>query len=207
MIESLLKPGDGFLDVGANVGVHTLIASQRVGRTGCVIAVEPNPPVCQRLQANLRLNRITNVLPVGCALGETPLRGQLAVLPDHFNQGLSSLVAKYPESETVEVDVVTGDSLLATHAECAIALIKIDTEGFEVPVLRGLQHTIHNARPGIIFEYNRELWDTGGYVLKEVTSLLEGYQLLEITYRGLVPIEQASSFPPKADILALPISG
>src|ERR1044071_6938865 len=61
LVRNLLGPGDCYLDVGANIGVHVLTAAERVGAQGQVIAVEPNPDIFERLKSNLRLNRVSNV--------------------------------------------------------------------------------------------------------------------------------------------------
>src|SRR6266496_451229 len=69
-VNRFLRPGDVFVDVGANIGLFTLIAASRVGPTGKVIAFEPTSETYERLVGNVRLNRLRNVDCVRSALSD-----------------------------------------------------------------------------------------------------------------------------------------
>jgi hypothetical protein len=132
----------------------------------------------------------------------------LTTFPGSFNQGLSTLLqTTVPQSKSIEIQVTTGDRLMTELDVQSVTLIKIDVEGWEVPVLRGLQKTILESQPAIIFEHRQVLWQQGGFHLQEVLDLLgnSDYELFRITYAGLVPIVAASTpFRHSCDILALP---
>ena len=68
-IKQTVKSGDIVLDVGANIGVHTLVFSTLVGNSGQVVAIEPQSKVRKRLVVNLENNQIGNVHVLGCAIG------------------------------------------------------------------------------------------------------------------------------------------
>ena len=71
-VERLLRPGMTVIDAGAHHGLYTLLASKRVGGDGRVIAIEPSPRECERLEKHLRMNRCSNTELAPCALGEDP---------------------------------------------------------------------------------------------------------------------------------------
>lgn len=130
----VLRPGTLFVDVGANAGTYTLLAS---GVVGChSVALEPVPEAFARLQANLSLNGLHGVEAVNVAAGERAGRVIFTAKEDTTNHALA------PDEEsnaTVPVEVRTLDEVLAGRA---VELLKIDVEGFELPVLQGAPETI-----------------------------------------------------------------
>ncbi|MCC7360935.1 MAG: FkbM family methyltransferase [Anaerolineales bacterium] len=204
LISGLLRPGDCFVDVGANIGVHTLLAARRVGLTGKVIAVEPNAGIFERLRQNCSLNRSENVMLFQCALGDQAGKAQLSIFPNRFNQGLSTLVKQAGGAQQLEVDIVPGDELLGQIADRPIALIKVDTEGWEAPILRGFRRTLERYKPVVIFEHRANLWKAAGYTLREIVEFMAGYDLYEIVYAGLKPISDGYVSGDSSDIIALP---
>ena len=70
MIRDRLEPGDTFIDIGANIGMHTLVASQCVGDQGCVVAIEPYWPSAQALRRNVSMSANDNVRIVEVAVGD-----------------------------------------------------------------------------------------------------------------------------------------
>lgn len=152
-ITSFLRPGDTFIDVGANIGLYTLPASRIVGDSGTVIAVEPSPINRARLEENLALNHIRTVHIEPCALGEAP--GSLSF---HDHDALAhldpSMRSGVPAPDTVTVPVEILDNLVPTHAG-VVTLLKVDVEGFELSVFRGAVDTMRAPRlPVILFELN-----------------------------------------------------
>lgn len=208
VVQSLLKPGSCFVDVGANAGFYTVLAAHLVGRTGLVIALEPNPDIFLRLEANCTLNRLENVRLLQCALDESSCRRNLTTFPSYFNQGLSTLLemTKLP-SKQIEVQAVTGDRLLTELDVQLVNLIKIDVEGWEVPVLKGLHRTLQEQRPAVVFEHRNTLWQQAGYSIREIVDLFNkvGHRLFEISYRGLVPIPESTTSYKSCEIVALPV--
>ena len=142
-----LNPASIFLDVGANVGVHTLAIAPLVKR---IVAIEPFPPVADRLDATLAANSIKNVSVARVALSDH--KGIVSFLaPDSGNLGVGRVVADADDGNLLKLPQETGDTLL-TDETLPVSLVKIDVEGFELAVLGGLQERIRKDRPLIVVE-------------------------------------------------------
>ena len=162
-IREALRPGDLFVDVGANIGVLTLLGASAVGSTGRVVAIEPNPDVCRRLSDHVDSNRLRQVHTVAAAISEQPGEMTLSI-PPTGNTGaatLGTLPARHGGRvhASYRVPVRTGDEVLSEAAQRTSApmLIKVDVEGHEPSVLGGLDATIRTRRPAIILELNHEM--------------------------------------------------
>ncbi|MCR5874967.1 FkbM family methyltransferase [Phenylobacterium sp. J426] len=143
VIEGYLRPGDVFLDVGANVGNHAIYVALYC-QPGEVIVVEPNPEAIPLLRANLALNYlVVNTQHVGVGLSDAP-RQVVAQFPRN-NLGAARMV----EQEDGRLRLVVGDELFADRK---IDFIKIDVEGHELGVLNGLKRTLAANRPTIFLE-------------------------------------------------------
>ncbi|UUX95154.1 FkbM family methyltransferase [Aquabacterium sp. J223] len=172
----LLRPGDRALDVGANIGIVTLLMSRLVGSTGQVHSFEPNPVVSSRLMAAVAHSGVGNVTVYPKALGDQPGKLILNVPPD--NAGAASLVHGYAEPGTVrvEVPVVRLDDEIS---QGPIRLMKIDVEGFELMVLRGARNLLAEMPPDcIVFEHQ----DRSGGSASEVLACLSaaGYRFYAV---------------------------
>jgi FkbM family methyltransferase len=148
-----IKPGDVVVDVGANIGTHSVYFAQRVGATGQVYAFEPQRIVFQSLCANLALNGIYNVRAFHAAVSREP--GAIAVPSIAYgepgNQGGVALSAgAQPAPNGERVPVMTLDGLAFERCR----LIKIDVEGMELDVLEGGRALIQTVRPIVYLENN-----------------------------------------------------
>lgn len=129
MLAQDLRPGDVFVDIGANAGIYTLTAARHVGAAGRVIAIEPNPRMLTRLQANVSLNDFTTRVSFeNCAVSD--VAGQFDMVLDESNLGGSSLVLSR-SAQTIKVPCDTLMNILGRHAVTALAGLKIDIEGAE----------------------------------------------------------------------------
>ncbi len=155
-ISQFLHEGMTFLDVGANIGYHTLLASIRVGGTGCVIAYEPDPWNYELLTRNMTLNGIDNIHASRMALGRAPGEGALA--KSHSNFGDHRLGVHILGRESVTVPVDTLDSQLKAPSFPLIDLMKIDVQGYEAEVFAGMASTLKAAPPKVIL---MEFWPYG----------------------------------------------
>jgi FkbM family methyltransferase len=144
-----LRPGDVALDIGANLGAHTLPLAQLVGPSGAVFAFEPQRILFQILCGNVALNEIPNVHALPVALGRAAGRTKVPALDYRgaSNFGGVSLGAAQGE----DVTVVTLDQLELARAR----LIKIDVEGMELEVLAGAKATLARCRPILYVENDR----------------------------------------------------
>lgn len=177
-LERALRPGDTFIDVGAHVGYHTLLASQLVGNTGRVVAIEASPSTFFALQKNLALNQIQNVRAINIAASDHKGSVNIYRGPDHdlgsstiyaeVQKKGSSLEAEVPMAPLVEI--LTPDELKQAR------IIKIDVEGAEEAVLRGLAPAINQCRKDlevvleVIPEYLSELNKKAEDVFRTLTE-------------------------------------
>jgi FkbM family methyltransferase len=147
ILHRLLRPGDVFVDCGANVGIWTLTAASAVGPGGRVHAFEPNPATVRKLTGNLFRSGFGNVDIVPAAVGRT--KGEL-LLRCEAEHNLSRIVAE-SDAGTVPVRVVPLDQALGTER---IAGCKIDVEGAELDVLAGAERILATSRPWLCVELN-----------------------------------------------------
>ena len=147
--------GQVFLDVGANVGVYSLIAAKRVAPRGQVLAFEPVQRLYERLQANAALNPKLTIFAERVALSES--RGEAAIhVPRHRNLGMSTLHAPGDDSDVETVMTDTLDARLRACAPSRVDWIKLDVEGHELAVLRGAKDVLDMHRPLVACELSRE---------------------------------------------------
>jgi FkbM family methyltransferase len=164
-----LRPGDHFLDIGANTGLHTILASTRI-TSGHITCVEPDPKNLTRLRRALDLNHITNatILPVAASdhAGSVQLTGAdvfTRISPSPSGQLPSAI--NHPQSSSSDpsptvVSAARLDALLGPDAR--VDFCKIDVEGAEWQVLKGMTGLMdRNALPVIAFEFNGGLRDYG----------------------------------------------
>jgi FkbM family methyltransferase len=189
LIRSQLKPGDTFIDVGANFGYYTVLASKIVGPTGRVIAFEPDPRSFELLQRNVARNGCTNVVLEQKALADKP--GTLTLHVSDSNRGAHSLIAAGTEnvSHTVDVPAVPLDDYLKDK-DGRVDLVKIDTEGAEGFILAGMQDTLRkNSAAKLVTEYIPSKLQDCGYPPDKFFGLLKphGFRYAEIDeFRGTV---------------------
>jgi FkbM family methyltransferase len=141
LLMASVHEGDVVFDIGANVGFYTIFLALAVGAQGQVVAFEPNMESYQHLQDNLVLNAVTNVRAFGRALGERSGEGRLYQGQENAD---SSLVGP-PLGKDVGhqlVEIVTGDSFREAEKLPVPRVMKIDVEGYECQVLRGLRSTL-----------------------------------------------------------------
>ncbi len=153
----LIRPGDVVLDIGANIGSHTLFIARAVGPAGQVHAFEPTPFAFQKLQRNLELNPL---------LSATTQAHQIELVAPGTPAPTSEIHSSWPLDPTSKVHPNHGGALMATtgaristldafcssHAIPRVNVIKIDVDGHECNVLRGAQHLLQTQRPAIVLE-------------------------------------------------------
>jgi FkbM family methyltransferase len=142
-----VRPGDVVWDVGANVGLYTLPLSEAVGASGKVFAFEPTPTCFAAL--NERTQGRANIQAVQTALGDRVGTAQLAVDSSETSTTNSLFVAG--ATKTLDVRITTGDSLVASAEVLAPDVLKVDVEGFEEEVLRGLTRQLARPRCRAVF--------------------------------------------------------
>jgi FkbM family methyltransferase len=134
-----LGAGDVFLDIGANVGVYTILSARTVREAGRVVAFEPEIQHFNRLQENITLNGLCNVRPFRVALGEEEGIGRLYVKGTPSPSLVAPRGHLKVSAEYELVEVVNGEEFWKVRGLPLPRVVKIDVQGFELAVLRGLR--------------------------------------------------------------------
>lgn len=142
-----------FMDIGANIGVHSLFMSRHATS---VHSFEPYELVRSSLEKNIALNHISNITVHPVGLGNTTEELQYFA-PTGFNRGTGSFVESHETHNNRalhKLRVEAADAYLAAMGLHEVDVIKIDVEGFERYVLSGMKMTLESARPVIFMEYS-----------------------------------------------------
>jgi FkbM family methyltransferase len=168
-----IRQGDTVVDIGANIGIFTVMASRFVGKSGTVAAIEPSPSSFNLMKKNLSLNECENVKPVKTALGENESIGSLNV----YNRSVfNSFLARNNQvlQHSVAVQIQTLDGLMQKLDLKRLDFLKIDTEGFELPILKGGVKTLLRFRPHIVGEAHPTFSDSGSKITRFLSDM--GYR-------------------------------
>ncbi|MFJ8147549.1 FkbM family methyltransferase [Streptomyces sp. NPDC096048] len=142
-----LRPGDGFVDVGANIGVFSVLASQLVGDEGRVVAIEASPVFHRRLVRHVGLNARGNIRALNAAVSDGH-KTLTFVLASSRNMGANSIVPyDGPAESTFDIEARPLPELLDPAEIANARVIKIDVEGAEGSVVRGLAPMLGSLRP------------------------------------------------------------
>ena len=142
-ISTHLKPGDGFIDIGANIGHYSLLASRIVGDEGCVVAIEAAEWIHSILDKHVALNQRRNIRTVQVAASAA--RGTLKLFPGSAgNCGKTSTIKR--NGKSIDVQALPMSEILTEDEIARTRMIKIDVEGAELEVLRGLAPLLGRMR-------------------------------------------------------------
>lgn len=143
------SPGSVAIDIGANLGIHSLALSKCVGDEGTVVSYEPIDDIFRRLVDNVRLNGLANIATKKIGVGENT--GQVGFEPNvgEFNIGKGHVDGNSPT--TISITCIDEESRELARP---ISLVKVDVEGFELSVLRGARSTLEMHTPAIVCEYH-----------------------------------------------------
>ncbi|MCB1689501.1 MAG: FkbM family methyltransferase [Halioglobus sp.] len=167
----LLRPGDVFVDVGANIGYFSVLAASVVGEEGAVFAFEPDPDNFRLLQANAVLNSQQHcITSVPAALSDTTGKGRLFLATD--NLGDHQVYEGEEARPSVPIALYQGSEFLKSRLQ-RLDLLKVDTQGSEFHVIAGLMTLLLSLqhKPRIIIELTP-------YSLREAGA--SGRQLIEL---------------------------
>lgn len=185
-----LNSGDVFYDIGANVGFFSLIAARMVGSSGKVYAFEPVPTNAAVVRRNARLNNLQNITVYEKAVSSSPGKGEL-LLAEHPGGAMLATAGATMNSASrgaITVDLVSIDEMIAQKALTPPSLVKVDVEGVELDVLRGMSESIKQFKPIVIYETDDKYQEAFMRKNKEVDEFLEalGYEIttLEAAYAG-----------------------
>jgi FkbM family methyltransferase len=162
--DRFLRPGDVVIDVGANIGLYSLLAASRVG-DGRVIALEPHPVASGRLRENVALNSMRNIEVRAEAAGAESGAARLTANFDTTNY----IVLEGAPPDSIGIPLIPLDDLVRSGEK--VALVKIDAEGFEAAVLAGAGRLLAEASvTAWIVEVNGlgGRYDSGGETILEM---------------------------------------
>jgi FkbM family methyltransferase len=183
LLESRLREGFTFIDIGANVGVYALFVAARAGPSARILAVEPQPEIFDRLVYNIRLNAFSTIKALDCAVSEKA--GEVTLFLDPHNSGGSSLkVVGSSGARPMRVQARTLLELVEGERYGRIDAIKLDVEGAEDLVLQPFLADAPTALlPSIlIVENGAARWQT------DLCRIVQerGYRLIATTRLNLV---------------------
>lgn len=136
-----VRPRRGWtvVDVGAHVGVYTIEVARIVGKTGTVVAIEPEPDNFEMLKFHVALNKLKNIIPLRLALGSRLGYTKLFRYATPHNVISDILNTQNSSARAVKVPIVTLDYVCQKLALKDVDLMKLDVEGAEVEVIRGMK--------------------------------------------------------------------
>jgi FkbM family methyltransferase len=181
-LKALVKPGSVVLDIGANIGVHTMLLAELVGASGRVLSFEPSEYGVRKLRRNLGLNPelAGRVTPVHCFLGAT----EGAAVPDGIFSRWPLADSKGVHQKHLGLAMPTNgapgrtiDGILAELGARSVQLVKMDVDGFESEVLRGARALL-SSRPIFVLELSPYVLDERGSSLEELLGFFipNGYR-------------------------------
>jgi len=205
-----MMPGATFVDVGANVGMFSIVAARLVGRDGRVYAFEPSERERQRLAANLTLNLLENVtvLPQAVADRQASVPFRIGKFPHAgLNTTAESFAYRDVAVERIEtVETISLDQFAQVRRLQRIDAIKFDIEGGECAALAGAAKVLARFRPRLILELSQDAVESHGVSAEGLMAsvLAAGYRLYHVGSEAqLVPFDSADRSEER-NVIALP---
>lgn len=211
LLKTLLQPGDGFIDVGANLGEWALPAARLVGRGGRVLAFEPVPHLATALRKSAWANRFLQMEVHQRALSNRSGQAEFSV--ERENSGGSRL-ERMPDDAArsfsrLQVEAGTLDEAAAPLT--SLALVKVDVEGYEAEVLQGATQTLARLRPALHLETGHEtpekrriIADVLGQAGYELAGIVGTDGVVEASLEDYAARSGLFADLPMGNILALP---
>ena len=193
----IIKPGDTVLDIGANIGAHTLPLARLVGDKGRVISFEPTKYAIEKMSANIQLNK---------DLSDRITVNQLMLVADENEKLESEIYSSWPLFETgkmvhpehlgklmntIGAIAMTLDQALNCLKIKKIDFVKIDVDGHEYSVLNGGKETLLTHRPQILMEFAPYLFEPESHQFEKIIELFSKleYSLYDADTRKPLPMD------------------
>lgn len=192
-VRRYLRAGDGVMDIGANVGIFSVLMGVALGGSGRTFSFEPAPANVMRLKQNLERNRLDNAKVFPCALGEADGRMTLHLATDPAYPSLLEVQSGLGDGTGVPVEVRRLDGVWEEVGRPRIAFVKMDVEGAEAAVIRGASRFLSDCHPTMLVEANSPA------ELEVLCSLLgpHGYEVVQPA--GFAPHNYVFFHPATAD--------
>ena len=180
LIRRLLNTGCVAIDVGANVGWHTLLMAAQVGENGQVLAFEANPSVRQTLDKGIKLNGFKQVSVHECALSDkSGLVRFDAPAASHLRAGTGRIIGQGEEAGTddmIEIACKRLDDVPQIMELPRVDLMKVDVEGWEWNALQGATEMVKRFHPYVLFEYDSDYVTRGGGSRDKLAEFFSSHQ-------------------------------
>lgn len=186
---SIIKKDDVIFDIGSNIGLYSLIASDRIGENGKIYAFEPAPIAFKSLQKNIELNSFKNIKSISKGVSEKSGEAILNMCDDDAYNSLGNTPMKEISSKE-KIEIVSIDDFVKYNNISKVDIIKIDTEGAEYLILKGGEKTLLTHRPKLFFEHNPFTSIGFENTLEDTLIFLKslGYKLFEFNNKSLIEI-------------------
>lgn len=192
VMQNYLSRGDVFVDVGANIGYLSAVGLNQVGKLGEVHSFEPVDQYYKKLERVQELNPEYTLEVNRVALGERETTRTIRVSASD-NLGWNTLVPNFMERfdqesmiQRQEIDVIRFSDYCSRSNLNSVDLVKIDVEGFELPVLKGFEQWLESVppsqRPVVLCEVAPQAYDTLEYSLNDFEQLVK-----RLNYRIVQP--------------------
>jgi FkbM family methyltransferase len=180
LLSRIVKAGMIFIDIGANMGLHTLFAARWVGESGCVLAIEPSTREMQILKDNVEQNALGSIRLHAVALSDRASEVELLVASvqnsGHNTLGAFGYNTALDHRERVRTMLL--DELVQSEKLSRVDVIKMDIEGAELAALRGAGETLERFRPVVLLELSDRALQHQSSTSADVLALLtqHGYR-------------------------------
>ena len=180
-----LREGDTFIDIGAYIGYYSILARNIVGSSGKVIAFEPNPESYKILKKNFEINRYTNCIAENLALSDEDGITRLFIGKTTNDSSSMFLVEEVNDKKYVEVQTITLDRYCEING-IAPEFIKIDAEGAEYKILKGMLRVIDSYHPKLLIEVHPRHLKAQGVSIQSFFDFLKscGYEVQLVGKEG-----------------------
>ena len=183
VLKNLLNKGDTFIDIGANHGSFSIVASNIIGPDGCLVVVEPQPKLASLIKKSLASNSKCKYQVHQIAVGNT--EGVINLLIPNDTSGSAGVFQAHSgrhQYQTVNVDVKRFDDFIDWRNLCGNIVLKLDIEGSEYAFLCGAKKFIANKKPKLLMEVNPETLKAAGKSRAELFDLLINYGYIKYSY-------------------------
>jgi FkbM family methyltransferase len=170
LVKKLLRRNSVFLDIGANSGIYSILASNKCSR---IFAFEPDTVSRSRLKRNIKLNQLTNIEVIPLAVSDRERRVFLYTNPS--NRGMNSLFNYGDKHGRLSVKTITIDRAVKKYGIKKVALVKMDIEGSELNALKGSINTIKKYKPGFLIEINSIYSKDAGFRVVDIYNFFKSY--------------------------------
>ena len=180
-----------FIDIGANIGIYTLLASQQMKNMGKVYAFEPSGWAYDRLLENLRINNFNNVETFKIAVSDITGNLKFHMCDDDAYNSLSDAPMQKVK-EVIEIQSVRLENFCEECGIKVVDIIKIDAEGADYRVLKGAENILKsNPSPMIICELNKNILKSLSYTKKDFISFMKSfsYDFYSLSNEFLIKID------------------